>query len=204
MRRSPAKSSRPTPRWETRPSRSTPTRSPPGCSASSLTIPPTWRNSSMLTPTRKPLPTSHAAPAPAPGAPVARPASVSLAELEDHGAFERRHIGPDAAEQAAMLAFLGFASRAALIDAVIPHGIRRKAPLAIASPRTEGEALAELRTLAQRNHVFKSYIGMGYYGTHTPGVILRNVMENPAWYTAYTPYQPEISQGRLEALLNFQ
>ena len=134
---------------------------------------------------------------------LARSAPIPLSELEDHGAFQRRHIGPDDAEQAAMLASLGFASRTELVDAVIPRGIRRKSAMAIGSPRTEGEALAELRTLAQRNHVFKSYIGMGYYGTHTPGVILRNVMENPAWYTAYTPYQPEISQGRLEALLTF-
>src|SRR6185312_10579473 len=158
----------------------------------------------MLTPMRTPLPTSRDAEAPVPDTPLAQPAPVSLADLEDHGAFQRRHIGPDAAEQAAMLAQLGFASRSELVDAVVPRGIRRESALAIAGPRTEAEALAELRTLAQRNHVFKSYIGMGYYGTHTPGVILRNVMENPAWYTAYTPYQPEISQGRLEALLNFQ
>ena len=158
----------------------------------------------MLTPTRKPLPTSRVAEAPVPDTPLAQPAPVSLADLEDHGAFQRRHIGPDAAEQAAMLAQLGFASRSELVDAVVPRGIRRESALAIAGPRTEAEALAELRTLAQGNRVFKSYIGMGYYGTHTPGVILRNVMENPAWYTAYTPYQPEISQGRLEALLNFQ
>src|SRR6185437_5573621 len=148
-----------------------PTHSPPGCSASSPTTPPTWRSSSMLTPTRKPPPTSGPGETPVAGTALAQPASASLAELEDHGAFERRHIGPDAAEQAAMLACLGFAARSELIDAVIPRGIRRKSAMAIASPRTEGEALAELRSLAQRNQVFKSYIGMGYYGTHTPGVI---------------------------------
>ena len=129
---------------------------------------------------------------------------ASLAELEDHQAFQRRHIGPDSEDQAAMLATLGFASRAALIDAVIPASIRRKAPLGLGAPRTEGEALSELRRIAERNQVFKSFIGQGYYESWTPGVILRNVFQNPAWYTAYTPYQPEISQGRLEALLNFQ
>src|SRR5687767_7572815 len=128
----------------------------------------------------------------------------TLGELEDHDAFKRRHIGPDADGQSAMLATLGFASRAALIDAVIPPAIRRKKPMAIGGPLAEAEALAKLRGIARKNRVFKSFIGQGYYGTHTPGVIQRNVFENPAWYTAYTPYQPEISQGRLEALLNFQ
>src|SRR5688572_1865273 len=103
-----------------------------------------------------------------------------------------------------MLEVLGFASRAALIDAVVPPAIRRKDKLDTGAARTEGEALGALRALAERNQVFKSYIGQGYYETYTPGVILRNVFESPAWYTAYTPYQPEISQGRLEALLNFQ
>jgi glycine dehydrogenase len=128
----------------------------------------------------------------------------TLSELEDHGAFERRHTGPDAVDEAQMLGLLGFGTRAALIDAVIPAAIRRKAPMTLRPAMTEAEALAEIRALAQRNRVFKSWIGQGYYGTHTPGVILRNVLENPAWYTAYTPYQPEISQGRLEALINFQ
>lgn len=106
-----------------------------------------------------------------------------------------------------MLDALGFASRAAFIDAVIPESIRRQETLplgAFTQPKSEAEALASLRKLANENLVFRTYIGQGYYGTHTPGVILRNVLENPAWYTAYTPYQPEISQGRLEALLNFQ
>src|SRR3984893_17807659 len=133
--------------------------------------------------------------------------SLALAALECHNAFAQRHIGPDAADQHAMLEALGFASRAALIDAVIPQTIRRTEPLPLgpfAQPSSEAEALAALRELADKNQVFRSYIGQGYYNTHTPAVILRNVLEKPAWYTAYTPYQPEISQGRLEALLNFQ
>ncbi|WP_028213214.1 aminomethyl-transferring glycine dehydrogenase [Paraburkholderia mimosarum] len=132
---------------------------------------------------------------------------LSLAALEAHDAFAARHIGPDTADQQAMLDALGFASRAALIDAVIPAKIRRNQTLPLgpfSQPRSEAEALAALRALADKNQVFRSYIGQGYYDTHTPAVILRNVLENPAWYTAYTPYQPEISQGRLEALLNFQ
>ncbi|RQV19058.1 glycine dehydrogenase (aminomethyl-transferring) [Burkholderia cenocepacia] len=132
---------------------------------------------------------------------------LSLAALETHDAFAERHIGPDAASQQAMLDTLGFASRAALIDAVIPASIRRAETLPLgpfAQPKSEAEALAALRALADKNQVFRSYIGQGYHDTHTPAVILRNVLENPAWYTAYTPYQPEISQGRLEALLNFQ
>src|SRR6476620_2822581 len=133
--------------------------------------------------------------------------SLSLAALECHDAFAERHIGPDSADQRAMLDALGFASRAAFIDAVIPESIRRKETLplgAFTQPKSEAEALASLRKLADQNLVFRTYIGQGYYGTHTPGVIRRNVLANPAWYTAYTPYQPEISQGRLEALLNFQ
>ncbi|MFP6557486.1 aminomethyl-transferring glycine dehydrogenase [Paraburkholderia sp. B3] len=133
--------------------------------------------------------------------------SLTLAALETHEAFAGRHIGPDTADQQAMLGTLGFASRTALIEAVIPAAIRRQETLPLgpfSAPRTEAEALAGLRALADKNEVFRSYIGQGYYDTHTPAVILRNVLENPAWYTAYTPYQPEISQGRLEALLNFQ
>ncbi|MGE5626135.1 MAG: aminomethyl-transferring glycine dehydrogenase [Bacillota bacterium] len=131
----------------------------------------------------------------------------ALSGLEQHDAFSGRHIGPDEAEQAAMLKELGYATRAALMDAVVPANIRRKdaLPLGIfTQPKSEHEALNQLRALAERNKVYKSFIGQGYYGTYTPGVILRNLFENPAWYTAYTPYQPEISQGRLEALLNFQ
>ena len=127
-----------------------------------------------------------------------------LASLEAHDAFIGRHIGASADEQAHMLAALGLPSRAALIDAVVPPSIRRDRPMDLGTPCSETEALADLRSLALRNRVFKSFIGQGYYGTDTPGVILRNILENPAWYTAYTPYQPEIAQGRLEALVNFQ
>ncbi|MGH8378680.1 MAG: aminomethyl-transferring glycine dehydrogenase, partial [Gammaproteobacteria bacterium] len=133
--------------------------------------------------------------------------SDTLSDLEQHGGFIDRHIGPDDDAQQAMLAELGFASRAALIDEVVPASIRRKDGLPLgpfSQPKSEREALSALHALAAKNQVFKSHIGQGYYGTHTPGVILRNVFENPAWYTSYTPYQPEISQGRLEALLNFQ
>src|SRR6266542_1718476 len=127
-----------------------------------------------------------------------------LAELEQHRGFVDRHIGTTDAEQAEMLKTLGYASRSALIDAAVPPAIRLRGPLALPAAKGEEEALDELKAMARKNRVLKSYIGQGYYGTHTPGVILRNVLENPAWYTAYTPYQPEISQGRLEALVNFQ
>ncbi len=132
------------------------------------------------------------------------PSRASLGQLEDRAAFARRHVGPDATDQAGMLSLLGFASRKALVDAVVPASIRSKAPLALPEGMPEEQALAALRAMASRNQVFRTWIGQGYYGTHTPGVILRNILENPAWYTAYTPYQPEISQGRLEALVNFQ
>jgi len=135
---------------------------------------------------------------------AAKPPRASLAELEQRDAFARRHIGPDAGDQAAMLAVLGYATRAALIDAVVPAGIRKREPLDIGDARSEAGALAELREIAARNRVLRSFIGQGYYDTELPGVILRNLLESPAWYTAYTPYQPEISQGRLEALINFQ
>ncbi len=129
---------------------------------------------------------------------------ATLAELEESGDFERRHIGPDADDETRMLRLIGFKSRAAFIDAVIPRAIRRRRALAIGAPLGEAHALERLRAHARRNRLYRSFIGQGYYETHTPAVILRNVLENPAWYTAYTPYQPEISQGRLEALLNFQ
>src|SRR5438552_10202016 len=127
-----------------------------------------------------------------------------LSALEDHDAFLGRHIGTTDDDQAAMLRVLGFDSRSALIDAVVPPAIREPAPLALPAPVSEAEALARLKSIAAKNRAAKSFIGQGYYGTHTPAVIQRNVLENPAWYTAYTPYQPEISQGRLEALINFQ
>jgi glycine dehydrogenase len=127
-----------------------------------------------------------------------------LAELETAGEFIARHIGPDASDEAAMLAAIGAPSRRALIDAVVPRAIARGTPMALPPALSEAQALAELKAIAAKNRVVKSFIGQGYHGTHTPGVILRNVLENPAWYTAYTPYQAEISQGRMEALVNFQ
>ncbi|MEU1803419.1 aminomethyl-transferring glycine dehydrogenase [Streptomyces sp. NPDC019937] len=129
---------------------------------------------------------------------------ISLAELERGTPFEQRHIGPDAGAQAKMLAQVGFGSLDELTAAAVPEVIKSAEALRLPPARSEAEVLAELRGLADRNQVLPSMIGLGYYGTFTPPVILRNVMENPAWYTAYTPYQPEISQGRLEALLNFQ
>jgi glycine dehydrogenase len=123
----------------------------------------------------------------------------------DLSVFSDRHIGPSAEEQQAMLATLGYSCLDDLLTAALPDGVRAPASLAsLPPPRTEREVLAELRRLADRNTVRVSMIGLGYYDTITPAVIRRNVLENPAWYTAYTPYQPEISQGRLEALLNFQ
>ncbi|HLI19038.1 MAG TPA: aminomethyl-transferring glycine dehydrogenase [Rhodanobacteraceae bacterium] len=130
--------------------------------------------------------------------------SPTLHDLEQHDAFIARHIGPDDAEIARMLQAVGYDSLDALVDAIVPAAIRQKNPLALPPAITETEALAKIRALADKNQVFKSFIGQGYYGTHTPLVILRNVLENPAWYTAYTPYQAEISQGRMEALINFQ
>jgi len=130
--------------------------------------------------------------------------SPALGELENSCEFIARHIGIDAADEAAMLKTVAAASRAALIDEIVPASIVRSQPMAIPAPISEAAALAELKAMAGKNKVLKSYIGQGYYGTHTPGVILRNILENPAWYTAYTPYQAEISQGRMEALVNFQ
>src|SRR5690606_3547655 len=115
-----------------------------------------------------------------------------------------RHIGPRRDDQQAMLAELGYASLEELVSAVVPDGIRLRRQLDLPPARTEEEALAELAELAGRNQIFRSYLGLGYADTVTPRVIQRNVLENPGWYTAYTPYQPEIAQGRLEALLNFQ
>ena len=127
-----------------------------------------------------------------------------LAELENTAEFIARHIGIDDAAEAHMLSVLGAASRRALMEAIVPRSIARSSAMAIPAPVTEAEALKQLKAIASKNKVLKSFIGQGYYGTHTPGVILRNILENPAWYTAYTPYQAEISQGRLEALINFQ
>ncbi|RUL78142.1 aminomethyl-transferring glycine dehydrogenase [Dyella choica] len=128
----------------------------------------------------------------------------SLRELEHHDAFIERHIGPNDAEIAQMLRTIGHDSLEAMTDAIVPGQIKSKAPLALPESITEEEALAKIRTIARKNKVFKNFIGQGYHGTLTPNVILRNILENPAWYTAYTPYQAEISQGRMEALINFQ
>jgi glycine dehydrogenase len=118
--------------------------------------------------------------------------------------FARRHIGPDEAEISRMLDLLGCGSLDALIDATVPESIRRRTPLDLPAPLDEHAALAEIRQLAEANEVRTCYLGMGYHNCHTPPVILRNILENPGWYTAYTPYQAELAQGRLEALLNFQ
>ena len=129
----------------------------------------------------------------------------TLPELEHPGEFIARHIGPSPAEEAHMLSVIGEASRQALIDSILPPDIARRAPMDLPPACAEADALAELKAMASRNrHQMKSFIGQGYYGCHLPGVILRNILENPAWYTAYTPYQAEISQGRMEALVNFQ
>ncbi len=128
----------------------------------------------------------------------------SLRELEHSHAFVERHIGPNDAEIAQMLDVVGHASLDALTDAIVPAGIKSPAALALPESLTEVQALAKIRAIADKNQVFRTFIGQGYYGTLTPNVILRNVLENPAWYTAYTPYQAEISQGRMEALINFQ
>jgi len=127
-----------------------------------------------------------------------------LAELADHDAFIKRHNGPSPADVDTMLKALNMQRMEELIEQTVPSDIRLGRELALDDPRSEAEALDYLSQLARQNRVAKSYIGQGYYGTHMPAVIQRNVLENPGWYTAYTPYQPEISQGRLEGLLNFQ
>ncbi|WP_328415876.1 aminomethyl-transferring glycine dehydrogenase [Streptomyces violaceus] len=129
---------------------------------------------------------------------------IPLSELEEAVPFEQRHIGPDHEACAKMLAHVGYGSLDELTAAAVPAVIKSAEALDLPGARGEAEVIAELRSLADRNQVLGSMIGLGYYGTFTPPVIMRNVMENPSWYTAYTPYQPEISQGRLEALLNFQ
>src|ERR1022692_5354235 len=118
--------------------------------------------------------------------------------------FVSRHIGPNAAETGEMLALLGHKDLDGLIDAAVPQKIRLGKPLNLPAARSEFDALADIRRIAGENKVFRSFIGIGYYDTITPPVIQRSVLENPGWYTQYTPYQAEISQGRLEALLNFQ
>ncbi len=132
------------------------------------------------------------------------PSTLPLGELENPTEFIARHIGISEADERMMLSVIGEASRRALIDSIVPRAIARTKTMELPAPVTEAAALAELKAMAQKNQVFKNFIGQGYHGTHTPGVILRNILENPAWYTAYTPYQAEISQGRMEALVNFQ
>ncbi len=127
-----------------------------------------------------------------------------LNDLENSSEFIARHIGIDDAAEKHMLSIIGAASRRALIEAIVPRSIARSAGMVLPEPITEAAALAEMKAIASKNKIFKNFIGQGYYGCHTPGVILRNILENPAWYTAYTPYQAEISQGRMEALINFQ
>ncbi|MGE8501417.1 MAG: aminomethyl-transferring glycine dehydrogenase [Pseudomonas sp.] len=127
-----------------------------------------------------------------------------MTKLDTQNEFIARHIGPRDADTAAMLELLGYDSVDALTASVIPESIKGTSILGEQPGLSEADALARIKTIAAKNQQFKNYIGQGYYGTHTPSPILRNLLENPAWYTAYTPYQPEISQGRLEALLNFQ
>ncbi|WP_028466824.1 aminomethyl-transferring glycine dehydrogenase [Nisaea denitrificans] len=129
---------------------------------------------------------------------------LAFAEQEESEEFIRRHIGPGPEDQATMLKALGYENLGALIDAAVPAKIRIKEPLDLPPAQTESAVLQKLRQYANTNTVNRTLIGMGYYGTRVPAVIQRNILENPAWYTAYTPYQPEISQGRLEMLLNFQ
>lgn len=128
----------------------------------------------------------------------------TLSQLEHDNAFVERHIGPSASQQQHMLSVVGADSLDALIRQIVPADIQLPSPPAVGEAVTEHQALAELKDIASRNQRYKSYIGMGYGAVLMPPVILRNVLENPGWYTAYTPYQPEVSQGRLEALLNFQ
>ncbi|MDO9418862.1 aminomethyl-transferring glycine dehydrogenase [Pararhizobium sp.] len=135
---------------------------------------------------------------------MAMPTDFTFTDYKPYDFANRRHIGPSPAEMTAMLKLLGYASLDALIDDTVPASIRQTKPLEWGAPMTEREALDKMRDTANRNKALVSLIGQGYYGTITPPVIQRNILESPAWYTAYTPYQPEISQGRLEALLNYQ
>lgn len=125
-------------------------------------------------------------------------------ELSTANEFIARHIGPRADDEKAMLATLGLTTLEELSASVIPESIKGTSVLGLSDGQSEADALAAIKAIASKNQLFKTFIGQGYYGTHTPAPILRNLLENPAWYTAYTPYQPEISQGRLESLLNFQ
>ena len=122
-------------------------------------------------------------------------ANRPLGELENAAEFIARHIGIGEQDEAHMLSVIGAASRQALIEGIVPRSIARSVGMHLPAPVTEAQALAEIKAIAAQNQVLKSFIGQGYHGTHTPGVILRNILENPAWYTAYTPYQAEISRA---------
>ena len=124
--------------------------------------------------------------------------------MNTHSDFARRHIGPQGEERREMLDSLGYQTLDELIADIVPADIRMQDSLDLPAAKSETEALEELRSILRKNKLLKTFIGQGYYGTITPSVILRNVLENPGWYTAYTPYQPEIAQGRLEMLMNFQ
>ena len=124
--------------------------------------------------------------------------------MENYNSFALRHLGLNQSDVDALLAELGYTNLEDFSKSVLPENIFIEDNLALNAPMSEEEALQALKKIAKKNHIFKSFLGQGYYGTITPKVILRNVFENPGWYTSYTPYQPEISQGRLEALINFQ
>ncbi|MBL4808190.1 MAG: hypothetical protein JKY31_13035 [Rhodobacteraceae bacterium] len=130
--------------------------------------------------------------------------TFELTPYQPYDFANRRHIGPSPTEMAEMLKVIGVETLDALIDETVPKSIRQKSPLVLQKAMSERDALHHMREVIKKNKVLTSLIGQGYYGTMTPPVIQRNILENPAWYTAYTPYQPEIAQGRLEALLNFQ
>src|SRR5215213_7277979 len=131
------------------------------------------------------------------------PNSMNLFESHQNE-FTSRHIGPDENEMKEMLQAIGVRSMEELVDKTVPAAIRMQKPLDLPAAMSESEYLHHIKEISLKNKTFKTYIGQGYYDTHTPAVILRNVFENPGWYTQYTPYQAEISQGRLESLLNFQ
>ena len=118
--------------------------------------------------------------------------------------FIKEHIGPSDEDQLEIIKELGFNSLDNLIDKTVPENIQFRDKLSIGDPNSEYEALRKLKAISKRNQIYSNFIGMGYYGTYTPNVIVRNILENPGWYTSYTPYQPEVAQGRLEMLLNFQ
>lgn len=124
--------------------------------------------------------------------------------LSTNNEFIARHIGPREADITEMLALMGHTSLDAFIDSIVPHSIKDSSVLELFEGQSEASALRDIKAMAAKNQRFRNHIGQGYYPCHTPAPIVRNLLENPAWYTAYTPYQPEISQGRLEALLNFQ